>query len=166
MPMPVCLLLALMATSVNAFVPVTPVLAARTGVGLRAASSRPVPPRTSPSRLPPWRRRIITDVSCLYFAIARRWRWTAWERVTRTRDAPRLCISPTWRDTGRGARLVYSNPDNLPSTRRLAVRDGRQGPDGADAVRGRHRPVSAVERTRSRCYARAALAVALSAHPH
>ena len=40
--MPVCLLLALMATTVNAFVPVTPVLADRTGVGLRAASSRPV----------------------------------------------------------------------------------------------------------------------------
>ena len=47
-----------------------------------------------------------------------------------------------------------------------AVRDGRQGPDGADAVRGRHRSVSAVERARSRCDARAALAVALSAHPH
>ena len=42
MTMPVCLLLALMATSVNAFVPMTPVLAARTGVGLRVASSRPV----------------------------------------------------------------------------------------------------------------------------
>ena len=47
-----------------------------------------------------------------------------------------------------------------------AVRDGRQGPDGTDAVRGRYRQVPAVERTRSRCYARAALAVALSAHPH
>ena len=47
-----------------------------------------------------------------------------------------------------------------------AVRDGRQGPDGADAVRGRHRQVPAVERARSRCHSREALAVAVSAHPH
>ena len=51
--LPVCLLLALMATSVNAFVPVTPVLAARTGVGLRAASSRPVRAQTTAMVLKP-----------------------------------------------------------------------------------------------------------------
>jgi cytochrome oxidase Cu insertion factor (SCO1/SenC/PrrC family) len=53
MTMPVCLLLALMATSVNAFVPMTPVLAARTGAGLRAASSRPVRAQTTAMVLKP-----------------------------------------------------------------------------------------------------------------
>ena len=53
MTMIVCLLLALMATSVNAFVPVTPVLAAHTGFGMRVASSRPVRARAPAMVLKP-----------------------------------------------------------------------------------------------------------------
>ena len=45
-----------------------------------------------------------------------------------------------------------------------AVRDGRKGPDGADAIRGRYRPLPAVERAGGSRDARAALAVAVSAH--